>query len=168
MNSTFGHTTDGRFINSKFVEMWRAIFGIQGRLDREPRSESRGEVVGTNQAVKVKIRQGAPIVEYDPLVKIDWEARTAKLTAPGDQAEKELQRLKKSLAAKGVRLTTVNKTSREKPLFDLKGSLNLADLLPGALKIAYLAALACSVTLSWTIHLTLNGSVLLEQRPWRN
>src|SRR5258708_32673391 len=97
--------------------MWGAIFGIQGRLDREPRSESRGEVVGTNQAVKAKIRQGAPIVEYDPLVKIDWEARTAKLTAPGDQAEKELQRLKKSLAAKGVRLTTRQQDLKGKTAF---------------------------------------------------
>jgi hypothetical protein len=73
-------------------------------------------------------------------VRIDWNAKTATLTAPADQVEKEMKKLTKSLATKGVKLTTVNRTSRERPLFDLKGSLNLAELLPGALKIAYLTA----------------------------
>jgi hypothetical protein len=108
-NTTFGHTTDARFVNSKFIELWRAIFGIKGRLGREPRAEFRGEVKDTEEDVKVKIRQGAPIVEYDPLVKIrhrrglsfvtpknpkfDSETMTGKLTAPQDQAEKELSTL---------------------------------------------------------------------------
>lgn len=140
VNSTFGHTTDARFINSKLIEIWRATFGIQGRLGREPRAELKGEVVGIDHAVKVKIRQGAPIVEYEPLVKIDWEAKTAQLVAPADQSEKELQKLRKRLAPKGVKLTTTNSTLREKPTFDLKGVLKLPDVVPGALKIAYLVA----------------------------
>jgi hypothetical protein len=140
VNSTFGHTTDARLVNSKLIEMWRAIYGIKGRLGREPRAELKGEVVGIDQAVKVKIRQGAPIVEYEPLVKIDWEAKTAHLVAPADQSEKELQKLLKRLAAKGIKLTTTNKTLRENPTFDLKGVLELPDVVPGALKIAYLVA----------------------------
>ena len=54
-NTTFGHTTDARFVNSKFIELWRAIFGIKGRLGREPRAEFRGEVKDTEEDVKVKI-----------------------------------------------------------------------------------------------------------------
>ena len=140
VNSTFGHTTDARLVNSKLIEMWRAIYGIEGRLGREPRAELKGEVVDMDQAVKVKIRQGAPIVEYEPLVKIDWDAKTAKLVAPADQSDKELQKLRKRLAAKGITLTTTNSTLRENPTFDLKDVLKLPDVVPGALKIAYLAA----------------------------
>jgi hypothetical protein len=71
LNPTLGSTTDARFVNSKLVEMRRAVFGVQGRLSREPRSELKGEVLGSDRSVKVKIREDAPIVEYDPLVKID-------------------------------------------------------------------------------------------------
>jgi hypothetical protein len=87
-----------------------------------------------------KIRQGAPIVEYDALVKIDWETMTGKLTAPQDQAEKELSRLRKRMSTDKINVTVTNESSRENPIFDLKGILSLPDLLPGALKIAYLTA----------------------------
>ena len=65
---------------------------------------------------------------------------TGKLTAPQDQAEKELSRLRKRMSTDKINVTVTNESSRENPIFDLKGILSLPDLLPGALKIAYLTA----------------------------
>jgi hypothetical protein len=60
---------------------------------------------------------------------------TGTLTGQADQVEDEPRRLTEDLAAKGVSLTVTNRSSRENPTFDLKGTLVLTDLLPGALKI---------------------------------
>lgn len=139
-NSTLGLTTDARFANSKLVELWRSIYGIVGRLDREPRSRLTGTVIETDHRVDVDIRQGPPIVRYRPPVTLNWETMTGTLTGQGDQVEHELKRLIKDLAAKNVKLTVTSTSSRENPTFDLQGTLSLPDMLPGALKIAYLTA----------------------------
>ena len=139
-NSLLGRTTDGRFVNSKFVELWRAVYGIVGRLEREPRAQLKGVVVGTGEGVDVKIRQGPPIVQYTPAVKIDWAEMTARMTVQADQAEKEQTRLRRDLAAKKVKITESKTLANRYPVFDLKGELKLADVLPGALKVAYLTA----------------------------
>src|SRR5260370_12381479 len=64
-NTTFGHTTDARFVNSKFIELWRAIFGIKGRLGREPRC-SRAIRLSSLRSEAAPTQKG----EYVPYEKV--------------------------------------------------------------------------------------------------
>jgi hypothetical protein len=127
-------------MNSDVVQIWRATHGIKGRLSREPRAELKGTVIGDGGGVTVKLRQGTPIVEYSPMVKIDRESMTGKLRAPADRVDKEFKRVAKDLAADNIKLTVASRSSSENPTYHLQGQLKLPDLLPGALKIAYLVA----------------------------
>ena len=137
-NSRFGSGTDARFLNSIVVKAWRIHHRILGKSDKDLSLRMQGTVKETEQKVEVTLKQGSAEVDYLPRIVRDPGATTGEMKISADKLDKELARVTKDFAKKGIRLTVTGQTSHGLQELDLPFQVELPHIWAGILKMLYL------------------------------
>jgi hypothetical protein len=134
----FGSGADSRFLNSILVKAWRIRHGILGKSEQGLSLRLPGKVKGTEQKVEVTFKKDCVEVDYVPRVIRDPQSGTGKITVSIDKLYKELARVTKDFARKGIRLTVTGQTSNGQPELDIPINVEVAPIFAGTLKLLYL------------------------------